>query len=462
MVDFDLDKHDVNHIYFIGIGGISMSAIAEVLLTFGYEVSGSDMKASSITEKLSKKGAKIYIGHNAHNLPSCDLVVYTAAIKSDNPELVKAKKKNIPIVSRAEILGLLMKKFKKSIAVSGTHGKTTTTSMISIILEYSDFDPTILIGGELDQIGGNVKVGNREYFVTEACEYVGSFLKFFPSIGIILNIDKDHLDYFKDIDHIVDTFTAFARLIPKSGLLIAFKDDPNVEKVLSSVDCPIITYGSDASCDYWTENIHFNENGFADFDVFHKNSFLGSFSLNIPGKHNVNNALAAIACCHSLGVPIEKIIKNLKNFHGTHRRFDILGKLGDITIVDDYAHHPTEIKATLKAAAKVPHNKLWCIFQPHTYTRTKALLNDFANSFDQADKIIIADIYAAREKDTGEIHSKDLVKKIKSYNKNVIYMDNFEKIVAYVKDKAQPKDLVLTMGAGDIYKVGQMLLNKKG
>jgi UDP-N-acetylmuramate--alanine ligase len=462
MIDFNLDKHDVNHIHFIGIGGISMSAIAEVLLTFGYKVSGSDMKASSITEKLSNKGANIAIGHDENHLPDCNLVVYTAAVKNDHPELMKAKKKNIPIVSRAEMLGLLMKKFKKSIAISGTHGKTTTTSMVSLILEYSDFDPTILVGGELDEIGGNVKVGNGEYFITEACEYVGSFLKFFPNIGIILNIDEDHLDYFKDLDHIINTFIQFAKLIPKNGFLIAFKDDPNVEKVLSKVDCPTITYGSNATCDYFTKNIEFNEKGFASFDVFHKNKSLGTFELSIPGKHNVDNALAAIACCHTLGVPVEMIIKNLKLFHGTHRRFDLLGTLGDITVVDDYAHHPTEIKATLKAARNVPHNQLWCIFQPHTYTRTKALLNDFAHSFIDADKIIISDIYAAREKDTGEIHSKDLVEKIKLQNKDVIYMNNFEEIAEYVRTMAQPKDLVLTMGAGDIYQVGKIFLNKKG
>ncbi|QEK11072.1 UDP-N-acetylmuramate--L-alanine ligase [Crassaminicella thermophila] len=460
MIHFDLDKHDINHIHFIGIGGISMSAIAEVLLTFGYNVSGSDMKSSKITEKLLKKGAKIFIGHHEDNLHSCDLVVYTAAVKEDNPELQKANKLNIPVISRAEMLGLLMKKFKSSIAVSGTHGKTTTTSMISLILEYSDFNPTILVGGELDQIGGNVKVGSRDYFVTEACEYVGSFLKFFPHIGIILNIDADHLDYFKDLDHIIDTFTKFASLIPKNGFLIACKDDKNVQKILPKLNCHILTYGLNNSCNYWADNIQFNDRGHPNFNVFFNNKFLGKFELSIPGKHNIYNALASIACCHNLNVPVEKIIKNLKAFKGTHRRFDVLGKIDDITIIDDYAHHPTEIKATLDAASKLPHNRLWCIFQPHTYTRTKALLNDFASSFDLADKIIITDIYAAREKDTGQIHSKDLVKAIQAYHKDVSYMDTFEKITAYIRKYAQPNDLVLTMGAGDIYKVGKMLLEK--
>lgn len=461
MINFDLDKHDIKHIHFVGIGGISMSAIAEVLLTFDYTVSGSDMNASSITDKLTEKGANIYIGHHESNLQPCDLVVYTAAIKNDNPELIKAHKLNIPIVSRAEMLGLLMKKFERSIAISGTHGKTTTTSMISLILEFSDFNPTIMVGGELDQIGGNVKVGGRKYFVTEACEYVGSFLKFFPQIGIILNIDEDHLDYFRNLDHIIETFTEFAKLIPEDGSLIVFKDDPNIEKVLQKIDCNVITYGSNNSCDYWYSDIKFDHLGLPSFDVFHKDILLGNFQLNVPGIHNVYNALAAITCCHTLGVSVQKIMKNLVAFHGTHRRFDLIGKLNDITIVDDYAHHPTEIKATLEAASKIPHNNLWCIFQPHTYTRTKSLLDDFASSFDNADRIIITDIYAAREKDTGEIHSLDLVKKIKQFHKNVTYIDDFEKIVTYIREHAQPKDLILTMGAGDIYKVGKMFLSTK-
>ncbi|TCO71375.1 UDP-N-acetylmuramate--L-alanine ligase [Marinisporobacter balticus] len=460
MIDFDLDKHDINHVHFIGIGGISMSGIAEVLLTFDYNISGSDMNASKITEKLMKKGAHISIGHHEDNLNHCDLVVYTAAVKEDNPELIKAHKLNIPIISRAEMLGLLMKKFKTSIAVSGTHGKTTTTSMVSIILEFSNFNPTILVGGELDQIGGNVKVGGRDYFVTEACEYVGSFLKFFPQMGIILNIDEDHLDYFKDLDHIIKTFEAFAKLIPQNGSLIAFKDDPHIEKILQNINCNVITYGSNNGCEYWCNNIKFDSLGHPSFDVFHKDLHLGNFQLNVPGKHNVYNALAAIVCCRTLGVPIEKIVKNLKSFHGTHRRFDLMGTFDEITIVDDYAHHPTEIKATLEAASQVPHNHLWCIFQPHTYTRTKALLNDFASSFGGADKIIITDIYAAREKDTGEIHSLDLVQEMQSLHENVTYIDNFEKIATYIKENAQPKDLILTMGAGDIYKVGKMLLDQ--
>jgi len=459
MIQFDFDKHDIHHVHFIGIGGISMSAIAEVLINLGYTVSGSDMKASKITDKLIRKGALIKIGHHADHLPECDLVVYTAAIQQSNPELVKAKDLGIPVIDRAEMLGLLMKKFNNSVAVSGTHGKTTTTSMISLILEYSHYNPTIMVGGELDEIGGNVKIGGQDYFVTEACEYVESFLKFFPTVGVILNIDADHLDFFKDMNHIIQSFTKFAQLLPKNGSLIANNDDENVKKIFPKVQCNIITYGKNVDSDYQAHNITYNEQGFPSFDATYNSQHLGRFQLSIPGNHNIYNSLAAIACCNLVGVPVEKILLNLSRFKGTHRRFDILGKVNQITIVDDYAHHPTEVKATLEAAARYPHNRLWCIFQPHTYTRTKALLQDFASSFNHADSVIVTDIYAAREKNTGEIHSKDLALAISHHHKDAHYMDSFENTAEYIRNHIQPGDLVLTMGAGDIYKVGEMLLN---
>lgn len=460
MIHLDLTEQGIKHIHFIGIGGISMSAIAELLLSFNYIVSGSDMHASKITEKLSQKGATIHIGHSVENIQDCDLVVYTAAIRSDNPELKKARELNIPIIDRAKMLGLLMKKFTNSIAVSGTHGKTTTTSIVSLILEHSGFQPTILVGGELDEIGGNIKIGESDYLVTEACEYVESFLKFFPTLGIILNIEADHLDYFRDLQHITEAFTKFAQLIPKDGHLVAFYDDENVRRLLPQVDCQVITYGIKETSDYMAKNILYNETGFPSFDVYFRGEPLGRFQLSIPGYHNICNALAAIAATHTLGAPIEKIRKTLNYFRGTHRRFDILGTAGDRTIVDDYAHHPTEIQATLQAASTYPHHRLWCVFQPHTFTRTKSLLNDFAVSFRCADKVIIADIYAAREKDTGEIHAKDLVHAIRQHHPDAVYIESFEKIAEYLSIHTQPKDLILTMGAGDIYKVGEMLLEK--
>ncbi|MBB6218453.1 UDP-N-acetylmuramate--alanine ligase [Anaerosolibacter carboniphilus] len=459
MIQLDLTDQGITHIHFIGIGGISMSAIAELLLNFGYTISGSDMRASKITDKLCSKGVTIHIGHSSDNIPACDLVVYTAAIKNDNPELKRARELGIPVIDRAEMLGLLMKKFSNSIAISGTHGKTTTTSMVSLILEHSGFQPTILVGGELDEIGGNIKIGESNYLVTEACEYVESFLKFFPTLGVILNIEADHLDYFRDLSHIIEAFTKFARLIPKEGHLVVFKDDPNIRSLLSDFDCNVITCGIKEEGDYTARNIGYNHLGFPFFDVYFHNKPLGHFQLNVPGYHNICNALAAIAATHTLGASIEKIQERLSLFRGTHRRFDILGVVGERTIVDDYAHHPTEIQATLQAAANYPHNKIWCVFQSHTYTRTKSLLKDFAVSFTGADKVIVADIYAAREKDTGEIHAQDLVKSIGEHHHDVSYIGGFSDIVDYLSLHTHPGDLILTMGAGDIYKVGEMLLD---
>jgi UDP-N-acetylmuramate--alanine ligase len=457
MFDF-IKKNKINHVHFIGIGGIGMSAIAEILLNKGFIVSGSDIKSSHITKKLEAKGAKIYIGHNENNVEGPDLIVYTSAVKSDNPEIAKGKALEIPIIDRAKMLGELMKKYKNSIAVSGAHGKTTATSMISLIFEHAGLDPTIMVGGELSEIGGNVKIGNSDNLITEACEYKENFLKFNPNVGIILNIDEDHLDYFRDLDHIVSSFSKFAKLIPKHGYLIINNDDYNARKVLSHAVCNIIAYGINQESDFQAKNITFNEEGFPSFDAVHKDELLDRFTLSVLGYHNIYNALASIAVCYTLGVPVDKIREKLSLFKGTHRRFDVLGEKNEIKIIDDYAHHPTEIKATLAASQKYPHKKIWCVFQPHTFTRTKALLLDFASSFNDADKIIIADIYAAREKDTGEVHSKDLVELIKKEGKDAVYIDSFEKIKNYLKDNAKPGDIILTMGAGNVYEVGKMFL----
>lgn len=460
MFNFDLDKHNINHVHFIGIGGISMSALAQILIHFDYKVSGSDMKNSNITDKLTSLGVKIHIGHSKENIQNQDLIVYTAAVSSDNPELIAAKEKNIPILSRAEMLGLIMKGFKNNIAVAGTHGKTTTTSMASVILDYNKKNPTILVGGQLDNIGGNVKVGSKDFFITEACEYVGSFLKFFPTTGIILNIEEDHLDYFRDLDHILDTFRDFIKLIPKDGILIANGDDLNVQKLLDSCHCKTITYGKNNSSNYYPVNIQFNTLGFPSFDLYKDDDFIGKIQLQVPGHHNLYNSIAAIACCYEYGLDICHINEALQTFIGTHRRFDILGDIKGIKVVDDYAHHPTEIKATLNALSNMDFNNLWCVFQPHTFTRTISLLNEFAQAFDGVDNLIISDIYAAREKDTGQVHSKDLVNKINSLNNTSVYMSDFDSIVDYIYKNAKPNDLVITLGAGNVNLIGQKLINK--
>lgn len=457
-----IDLSQYKKIHCIGIGGIGLSAIAEILLSRGYEVSGSDMKESAETARLASKGARVFIGHRAENADEADLLVFSAAVGHDNPEMKRAEERGIPILSRAQMLGLLMQEYENSIAVSGTHGKTTTTSMVSLILDRAKLEPTILVGGNLAEIGGNVKVGHSRYFITEACEYMDSFLSLKPKIEIILNIDSDHLDYFKDIDHIVSSFDKFAQLVPASGTIIAYDANPFVNQVIRDLD-NVVTFGLSENCDYYAANIQFNEEGMPAFDVCHDRQLLSRVQLAVPGEHNILNALAAFTCACALGVEPQLTKETLERYHGTQRRFDIVGTTAKgVKIVDDYAHHPTEIKATLSASENVPHNKLWCIFQPHTYTRTIALFDEFAEAFEKADKLILAEIYAAREKNIYKISSAQLAEKIKETHphKEVLFMEDFAAIADYVDDQAQRGDMVITMGAGDIYKVGEMLLER--
>lgn len=457
-----IDLSNYKKIHCIGIGGIGLSGIAEILLSRGYNVTGSDMKESDITTSLASKGARVFIGHRAENVEGADLVVYSAAVGKDNPELLLAQTKEIPAITRAEMLGILMDEYENSIAISGTHGKTTTTSMVSLILENAKTEPTILVGGNLAEIGGNAKVGNSKYFITEACEYMDSFLSLRPKIEIILNIDSDHLDYFKDIDHIVSSFDKFAKLVPQKGLIVAYEANPFVNQVIKNLD-NVVTFGLNENCTYYGADLIFNESGMPEFNVIKDGELLSRVQLSVPGEHNVLNALAAFACCHSLGIDANIIKTTLQNYTGTQRRFDIVGTTDQgIKIVDDYAHHPTEIKATLSACQNVPHNKLWCIFQPHTYTRTLALFDEFAESFEKTDQLIMAEIYAAREKNINKISATQLVEKIKDNHpeKDVKFMEDFKDIANYVRENASKGDLVLTMGAGDIYKVGELILEK--
>ena len=455
-----INLSDYKNIHCIGIGGVGVSAIAEILLSRGYNVSGSDMKQSDLTDRLAADGVKVYIGHSAENVEDAELIVYSAAIAEENPEVIRAREKNIPLASRAEVLGVLMDDFKNSIAICGTHGKTTTTSMVSLILDHAKLDPTILVGGNLAEIGGNVRVGQSEFFVTEACEYRDSFLQLRPRIEVILNIDSDHLDYFKDIDHIVRSFDQFAKAVPSDGIIVAYDANPFVNQVIKDIP-GAITFGYNENCTYHIANVSFDADGRGSFDMYHQGASLGKVNLQMPGEHNILNAVAAFACCHQLGVAPETIIDTLDKFTGTQRRFDIQGTTkGGVKVIDDYAHHPTEIRATLSAAKNIHHNKLWCLFQPHTYTRTLALFDEFADAFGDADILILAEIYAAREKNIYKVSSKGLAEEIlKKYpNKEVYYMDSFEEMAGYVREHAVENDLVLTMGAGDIYKVGTMIL----
>lgn len=458
-MSFNFLKDNNKKIHFIGIGGISMSGLAEILLNSKYKVSGSDRSESELTEHLREKGAEIYIGHNKDNIKNVDLVVYTAAIPDSNPELVRAHELQIPTMDRAEFLGHVMQGHKYNIAISGTHGKTTTTSMLSHITLSANLDPTILVGGNLDVINGNVRVGNSDYFVTEACEYKASFLKFYPYISIILNIEADHLDFYKDINDIQNTFLKFAKLIPKDGFLIVNADDERCLDISKEVDCNIITFGINNG-EVRAKNIEFN-NGRPTFDVYRNNTKLFSLTLNVPGNHNILDALASISASLSLKVDTNSIIEGLSTFYGAHRRFEIKGKLNGITVVDDYAHHPTEIKAALNAAKNFPHNKIFCIFQPHTYSRTISLFEDFADSFFNADTLVLADIYAAREKDTGIVNSDILGDKIREKGVNCKNLHSFEDITKFLRQELKEGDLLITVGAGDIYKVGEMFLENK-
>jgi UDP-N-acetylmuramate--alanine ligase len=457
-----LEIPQIRHIHFIGIDGISMSGLAEILLGMGYKISGSDIKTSSKTLKLENMGAKIFPYHSEDNIQDQDLIVYTAAVKENNPEIIKAKKLNIPLVDRATLLGQIMKRYPYSVAVSGTHGKTTTTSMMTTIMLESALNPTVHIGAQLESIGGTTHIGGDKFFIAEACEYCGSFLKFYPYMAVILNIEYDHADYFRSIDHVKDTFKSFADLVPKDGYLVACADDANTMSILEDIKCNKITYSIKSDTAMWSaKNITFDDMGFGRFIVVKNREELGEIRLSIPGMHNVSNSLAAVAACYTLGCDFASIQRGLLKFSGAHQRFELKGIVDNIKVIDDYAHHPSEIKATLKAAKNIRHSRMWCVFQPHTYSRAKFLLDEFARAFTDADNVIVSDIYAARETNNGEIHSSVLAERIKANGQETLYISGFENIVDYLDKNAAPGDIIITMGAGDINKVGEMYLELK-
>ena len=436
-----------------------MSGLAEILLGKGFRISGSDNSASALTERLEKAGAVIMIGQSAdHISPDTDLVVYTAAIHPDNPEFIAAKKQGIPMLSRAQLLGQIMQNYDLPINIAGTHGKTTTTSMCAHILMRAGLDPTVTLGGILPSIGGNIRVGGTNYFVAEACEYTNSFLSFFPKIELILNVDADHLDFFKDLDDIASSFHRFAALLPEDGTLIINRDTAKYDVVTDQLTCGIITYSTGGDADYTAEDVHFDENGCASFVCLERGKPIGTFRLLIPGMHNVSNSLAVIALGRKLGLSPEIIAQGIADFHGADRRFERKGTAFGATIIDDYAHHPTEIRAALTAALQTPHKKLWVVFQPHTYTRTKALLPDFADALSLADHIVLSDIYAAREVNTVGISSEDLRAEIEKRGTQADYFSSFEEILEFLKTQLKEGDLLITMGAGNIVDVGEDLL----
>ena len=463
---YKIDFKTPVHVYFMGIGGISMSGLAKILIEEGFTISGSDSKESAMTKSLEAEDVRIFYGQKAENIANSDkidVVVYTAAVHPDNPEFIAVKEAGIPMLTRAELLGQIMKEYEIPVAIAGTHGKTTTTSMLSKILLDADLDPTLSIGGIFSDIGGNIRVGKSEYFVTEACEYTNSFLSFFPKISIISNIDADHLDFFKDLDDIRHSFRKFAQLLPDDGTLIINGDIDNVEEITKDLPCSIVTYGSDDGCDYYPSDIYYNEQGNPSFIAHLPGGDTLDISLAVPGIHNVYNALAAIAVANLLNIDTPHIKSALSRFGGTSRRFEHKGEIGGVTIIDDYAHHPTEIKATLTAAQNYPHNKIWCVFQPHTYSRTKALLNEFAEALALADHVILADIYAARETDNLGISSKTLRDKIVALGHECNYfptIEGFGEIEKFLLQNCTKGDLLITMGAGDVVKIGDELLGR--
>ncbi len=447
---------NTKRIHFIGIGGISMSGLAEIMHQRGYEVSGSDMRTSETTEHLESLGIKIMLSHSKDNItPDIDLVVYTAAIAEDNPELIQAKNTINKVETRAEFLGSLMKMYDYPICVAGTHGKTTTTSMLANVLIGGGKNPTITVGGIVDAINGNIHIGGSEYFLTEACEYHNSFLDFNPKVGIILNVEADHMDFFKDLDDIRNSFTKFSNLLPEDGLLVINKNSsPN----LDNVKCAIETFGLDESANWYATNISFNDRACPTFTVNYNGKELGELSVGVTGSHNVLNALSVCAVAHFLKIPFGVLQEFLVNFSGAQRRFEYKGTVNGFTIIDDYAHHPTEIKATLETARKYPHGELYVVFQPHTYTRTKAFLKEFSQALGTYGHIILTDIYAAREKNPGDIHAKDIYALLDAQGVDVWYSDSFDEIAKHLKSTCQPNDLVITMGAGDIHQVADILL----
>ncbi len=479
---YQMHFNNPEHVHFIGIGGISMSGLAEILISEGFTVSGSDSHRSELTERLEQRGATILYGQKAENITGgIDVVVYTAAIHPDNPELMAAREKGLPILTRAELLGQMMRNYRYSVGIAGTHGKTTTTSMVTEILMAAEADPTVSVGGILNSIGGNIRLGGPEVFVAEACEYTNSFLSLYPNMEIILNIEEDHLDFFKDIDDIRASFRRFARLVSAGGSVVINADIDRLEEIVDGIDGRVITYGRSAGACYRAEGIVYDELGRAEFDAVWTEDGAGKAAelhpkagkaaepdggregrchirLGVPGEHNVYNALAAIALCRELSVDDGAIQKGLGRFTGTNRRFEKKGEVCGLTIIDDYAHHPQEIAATLAAAKNYPHRKLWCVFQPHTYTRTKTFLDQFAQALSAADEVILADIYAARETDTLGISSGDIAERIEALGTPAHYLGSFDEIEKFILENCVNGDLLITMGAGDIVKVGENLL----
>jgi len=449
----------IKHIHFVGIGGIGMSGIAEVLLNLGYKVSGSDLRESDTTERLRKLGGEIRIGHRAENIESPHVVVISSAVKKDNIEVVAAREKLVPVIPRAEMLAELMR-LKYGIAIAGAHGKTTTTSMVATVLAAGGIDPTVVIGGKLNSLGSNAKLGQGEFLVAEADESDGSFLKLSPTIAVVTNIDEEHLDYYEDINEIKDAFLAFINKVPFYGVAILCLDQKHLQSLLPKVEKRYLTYGTSTQADYQAKDVVLLPLG-SKFRVVNHTGDLGWFELAVPGMHNVSNGLAAIAVARELEVDLEVIRRSLKEFSGVHRRFQVKGEAKGVLVVDDYGHHPTEVRATLAAAKAALGRRVVCVFQPHRYTRTSHLLEEFFTAFNQADKVIILDIYAAGEQPIPGVTGQSVFEGIRNYgHKDAAYLGSKEQVVKHLVGTLRQGDLLLTLGAGDVWKLGEAVLEE--
>jgi len=445
-------KGRIKHIHFIGIGGSGMSGIAEVLLNLGYNITGSDMKASDITRRLEVLGAKIFIRHRPENINGSDVVVYSSAVKKDNPEIISAREKLIPVIPRAEMLAELMR-MKYGIAIAGTHGKTTTTSMIATILGSHGMDPTVVIGGKLNSIGANARLGKGEFLVAEADESDGSFLKLSPTIAVVTNIDREHMDHYRDMDEVRGAYLAFINKIPFYGCAVLCMDHSNIQRLIPKVTRRHITYGFTAQADFSARDIGIKGLK-TSFDVWQRGRKLGRVSVRLPGEHNVYNSLAAIIVAMELDMSFEEARDSLSNFSGVERRFQVKGEYNGVTFVDDYGHHPAEIKATLKAAKAGWDNRVVAVFQPHRYSRTKDLFSEFLSAFNDADTLVLTDIYPAGEEKIEGVSSEALYDSIKAHgHRDVIYIPDKKDIPDCLNKITRPGDIVITLGAGNIWQV---------
>ncbi len=439
--------------HLVGIGGVSMSPLAEVLQGEGLEITGSDMKESEAVEHLRALGISVVIGHKAESVEGKDLVIRTAAVHDENPEIAAARALGIPVFERAQAWGSIMRRYQNALCISGTHGKTTTTSMCTHIAMAARIDPTVMIGGTLPILGTGHRVGKGKTIIVESCEYCNSFLSFYPTVAVILNIEADHLDFFKDLEDVKHSFRAFADLVPPDGTVLANGEDENTMAALKGKK-GVLTFGLSHG-DFHAENLVW-DHGFPTFDVVWHDKVAAHITLQVPGEHNVKNAIAAAAAALILGIPGQAIAQGLKDFRGAGRRFEFKGKVKGAAVYDDYAHHPGELKALLETAAKLDYKRVICAFQPHTYTRTKALFSEFAEVLQHADVTYLAEIFAARETNEVGISSKDLAAVIPGAQA----ADNFAQLTDWLYDQARPGDLILTVGAGDIYTVGEELVRR--